>query len=195
MTGVIIARADARAQELTHYYTGKPCISGHSARRFVSSGHCTECLREWKTTWRDGNREKVNEQARKDRAANLPKVKARYKRWQSTAEGRAIKARLQRERRGRIRGAGGTHSLSDVVAILDRQGGKCVYCKTDIRERYEVDHIKALASGGSNCWTNIQVTCPSCNRRKRTKPSAQFAQEMGCSYETPESLEIGALAD
>jgi hypothetical protein len=40
----IITRAEARAQGLTHYFTGKPCKQGHIAQRYVQ-GSCTECKR------------------------------------------------------------------------------------------------------------------------------------------------------
>lgn len=37
--------ADASAQGAKHYFTGKPCIRGHVAPRFVSNTGCTECAK------------------------------------------------------------------------------------------------------------------------------------------------------
>lgn len=41
----IVTLAEARARRLRHYFTGRPCIHGHVARRYVSTGTCAECLR------------------------------------------------------------------------------------------------------------------------------------------------------
>lgn len=43
MSYEIIGRRDAAAAGLTRYYTGKPCLHGHDAERFVSSGRCLTC--------------------------------------------------------------------------------------------------------------------------------------------------------
>jgi hypothetical protein len=41
----IITRAEARAQGLTHYFTGVPCKHGHIAQRRVDRPECGECYR------------------------------------------------------------------------------------------------------------------------------------------------------
>ena len=41
----IISRKDAKAQGLTHYFTGKPCKHGHIAQRLTSKGICLDCNR------------------------------------------------------------------------------------------------------------------------------------------------------
>ena len=55
----LITRAEAKAQERTRYYTGKPCTHGHAAERYVCSSHCVECrrkqTREYGSTWRKEN--------------------------------------------------------------------------------------------------------------------------------------------
>ena len=38
-----VNRADAKHRGLSRYYTGKPCVNGHYARRLVSSCGCMEC--------------------------------------------------------------------------------------------------------------------------------------------------------
>ena len=40
----IISRADALAQGLVHFYTGKPCKAGHIVRRFTANGGCVDCV-------------------------------------------------------------------------------------------------------------------------------------------------------
>lgn len=43
MSKTVISRRDAAAQGLTHFYTGRPCLHGHDAERFVTSGRCIVC--------------------------------------------------------------------------------------------------------------------------------------------------------
>lgn len=38
-----ISRLEAARQGLTRYYTGRPCLRGHDAERYVSSGQCCQC--------------------------------------------------------------------------------------------------------------------------------------------------------
>jgi hypothetical protein len=39
----ITTRADALKSGQRHYFTGKPCLAGHIARRDSVSGHCCVC--------------------------------------------------------------------------------------------------------------------------------------------------------
>lgn len=40
---ILITRADAIKQGLSHYFTGNPCKHGHICKRFTVSGNCTYC--------------------------------------------------------------------------------------------------------------------------------------------------------
>lgn len=40
----IISRTDARNSGKKTYYTGKPCVNGHVAYRYVQSGTCSQCI-------------------------------------------------------------------------------------------------------------------------------------------------------
>lgn len=40
----IITRKDAKLLGLTKYFTGKECINGHLAERYVQSGTCSQCI-------------------------------------------------------------------------------------------------------------------------------------------------------
>ncbi len=46
ITQPIITRAEAIAQGLDRYYTGKPCKYGHVDQRYLSNGECVECQQE-----------------------------------------------------------------------------------------------------------------------------------------------------
>jgi hypothetical protein len=44
---VIISRKEAKARGLVRYFTGKPCRHGHVAERYLNSGSCVDCQKEW----------------------------------------------------------------------------------------------------------------------------------------------------
>jgi 5-methylcytosine-specific restriction endonuclease McrA len=48
----------------------------------------------------------------------------------------------------------------DIKALLISQGGLCNACKCDISTSYHVDHVIALARGGTNWPDNLQLLCP-----------------------------------
>jgi hypothetical protein len=48
-------------------------------------------------------------------------------------------------------------------------GGACMLymsCDEKLKQKYEVDHIKPLASGGTNDIKNLQLLCKSCHKEK-----------------------------
>lgn len=95
MTGTIISRADARAQGLTRYFTGKACKRQHICERYVSNLECVQCVydktkarawhkenpdrhREHNRRWDAANREKKREYHSKNRERLNAKSRARY---------------------------------------------------------------------------------------------------------------------
>ena len=89
-------------------------------------------------------------------------------------------ARAQRQiQRARKRNAEGRHTGKDIQAIFAAQRGRCAYCRVSIADGYHVDHIIALARGGSNWPRNIQLTCGPCNRKKHCADPIDFAKQMG----------------
>ena len=81
--------------------------------------------------------------------------------------------------RSRLTGAGGTYTAEDIKAIYKAQRGRCGYCRASLKAGYEVDHIKAIARGGTNDRSNLQLLCETCNRRKHALDPIEFAQRMG----------------
>jgi len=93
----IITRKDAIAQGLKHYFTSKPCKNGHIAPRFVSNSRCSICLREYKTKWRQGNKEKTKAQYKRDNAKRHDKE---YKESQNTLKTEIEKAKKEALQKG-----------------------------------------------------------------------------------------------
>lgn len=51
-------------------------------------------------------------------------------------------------------------------AVVERDGGRCVYCLTETDE-LEFDHVKPVSWGGHHTVDNIVLACKVCNRMKR----------------------------
>lgn len=75
--------------------------------------------------------------------------------------------------------AAGSHTAEQILELMEKQRGKCACCRVDIRGNYHKDHITALARGGSNDITNIQLLCPKCNLSKNAKDPVDFMRERG----------------
>ena len=79
----IITKEEAKAQGLTHYYTGKPCNRGHDSKRYVSVNKCVQCVKDDMDKWREENRERY-----------LADQKDRYQKDKKTYIDRAAKWRM-----------------------------------------------------------------------------------------------------
>lgn len=108
------------------------------------------------------NRDAYNAKLRKWRKENPDKVQV----W-------------VRNRRARVKGLIGSHTIQDILDLMKSQKGLCVYCRCDIKKKYQVDHITPVSAGGRNDKQNLQLLCKQCNLDKRAKDPAQFAQERG----------------
>lgn len=66
------------------------------------------------------------------------------------------------------------------IARLERlQRMRCAVCKASLSGGYHVDHIVALARGGSHEPSNLQLLCSRCNCRKSSKEAVEFMQQNG----------------
>lgn len=260
----IISRDEARAADRKRFFTGLPCVHGHTVERLVSCNACVECnaihnrkpktraqvkayfgnpenkehiaernkqyqrdhsdhLKEKHREYMAANREEIQAKraaARvRDRAKiraksqiyraknnekivakkaedyrknpSLAKQKARAHYWanrEQHAEASRNWARRNREHSTAIKrayvarkiSAPGRHTGDDIKAIMRAQKGKCAMCRVSLsRVIKHVDHIIALANGGSNERRNLQVLCQSCNCSKNARDPIEFAQSRG----------------
>jgi hypothetical protein len=67
------------------------------------------------------------------------------------------------ERRARKMKAGGSFDEFDIDLLYEEQGGRCPYCRTELGDHFQRDHIVALINGGSNDIGNIQLLDPRCH--------------------------------
>jgi 5-methylcytosine-specific restriction endonuclease McrA len=200
MASEIIERAEARAQGLMYYFTGRPCKHGHIAKR-LTSGNCVECLKAWKIAnkasydasqkkWATNNLHKRREIRRqwdktdagkashkKWAAANPDRVRAKGRRWDRKHPDK-IAAKTAR-RRARLLALDESYTASDLRDIFALQKGRCAYCRRKLRNRKHIDHIKPLARDGTNERRNIQILCKKCNLKKGAADPLVFARSIG----------------
>ncbi len=205
MADKIITRADAKANGLRRYFTGTACRRGHIAQRQTSGGSCCECSREGLERKRRARG--VSPRTSMTREEFLAKRRILDARWKARNRGSlAAKSKFyywenkevcdaRNRERGRLnpedalcrarahkarrRNASGVHTKDDIRKLLAIQRGRCVNCRSDIRKRYDVDHIMPLARGGSNDRSNLQLLCPPCNHSKHARDPIEWAQSNG----------------
>lgn len=129
---------------------------------------------------KDARNARQRERAAEKRANGIKRIRNDYDPIMSTI----YKAR----RRARELGAPGSYTKAQILTMFDAQNGQCVYCKTSLHNGYHKDHIKALARGGSNDISNIQLLCQPCNNRKHARDADEFAAMIAAE------LAIGHLA-
>lgn len=77
---LVIGREEAKALGLKHYFSGKPCLKGHIAKRFVSTRSCVSCQHAAIKRWRKENTEESQQLNRSYYEANREKHLERNKR-------------------------------------------------------------------------------------------------------------------
>lgn len=129
--------------------------------------------------WMKQNPKRRAELARKWRRENLAKARAGAR--ASQKRNREKVNQRNRNRRALKAAAEGRHTAADIKFLMTVQDGKCAlaWCRKSIKKKYAVDHVIALARGGSNDRRNIQLLCPTCNLQKHAKHPIDFAQENG----------------
>jgi 5-methylcytosine-specific restriction endonuclease McrA len=104
---------------------------------------------------------------------NKPKFLAGVTAWIKANPERRLVYRQNRRAAGRLLPA-------DVEEIAKAQKFKCAACRTDLKKSGQhIDHIRPIAMGGTSARSNIQLLCPTCNRRKGAKDPITFMQSVG----------------
>ena len=65
--------------------------------------------------------------------------------------------------------------------ILNRQRGKCVYCRNKLQPRgkaFDIDHIIPVSAGGGDEASNLQALCKKCNSWKSDHTDEEFRQRI-----------------
>lgn len=142
-------------------------------------GQCRKCkeikTREWQSRhaarvqeasrrWKRRNPEKVRAYSKTYWAENSELEKERRRAW--IARNPGVESYYSRLRRDRKRGAQGNCSFTQLRARWEFYGGLCWMCR---EEADTVDHVIALAVGGTEWPANLRPACRSCNSSKGIK--------------------------
>lgn len=127
--------------------------------------------------YRKENADRLREKQRERYELNGAVVRAASAKWAKANPEK--RAEFHRNRRALEKEASGRHTKEDVMRIYALQDGRCACCRKKVGSKYDVDHIRPLSKGGSNEPANLQILCPSCNRRKSDKDPIDFMQSRG----------------
>jgi 5-methylcytosine-specific restriction endonuclease McrA len=81
-------------------------------------------------------------------------------------------------RNQRVELAGGSHTPTEIQAILALQDNRCIYCHAEFTSevRPTKDHLLAIADGGGNWAQNIVMACQRCNSRRCDIPFRTYCR-------------------
>lgn len=159
-------------------------------------------ISEQQSRYREANADVISARKRRYNEANKSKVAARKRRYrQANAQRQATWAREWRERnaehaaeynrrwaeanrakrrandarrRAAKRGADGVLTAENILQMLVDQGGLCAYCEAPLEGTFHADHMIPLSRGGTHDWSNVAITCPTCNVTKHAKTAEEF---------------------
>jgi 5-methylcytosine-specific restriction endonuclease McrA len=134
----------------------------------------------YKAAYQAANADKIKAKNSTYYVANSVKIKARNAEWRK--ENPEILRINNQNRRAKELKAGGKLSKGLFDKLFRLQRGKCPVCKTALsntKPRSPMDHIVALANGGTNEDCNIQLLCQPCNNQKHIKDPIVFMQSRG----------------
>jgi len=132
-------------------------------------------LREYLNRRYAENPETKKKQTRNWRKKNPEYSPMACKRWVKNNPRKARESqRLSNQMR---RNASGSFSTNDMHDIRRMQKSCCAYCKKHLKFHQEcIDHIIALANGGTHNRCNLQILCRSCNSRKWARDPIEFVR-------------------
>jgi 5-methylcytosine-specific restriction endonuclease McrA len=61
-------------------------------------------------------------------------------------------------------------SVRELAKIIELQDYKCSLCHINIKDNFQIDHIKPISKNGGHYPDNIQFLCASCNSTKEERP-------------------------
>ncbi len=77
------------------------------------------------------------------------------------------------KRKARRLAGGGSHTAQEILDLFGKQKSRCYYCRKKLTDWHQ-EHKIPLSRGGSDNISNIVVSCPPCNWRKKDKTEEEF---------------------
>lgn len=148
----------------------------HRQRQLLYAAKNREQEKQRAAKWRKDHPDQEKMGRRSYYQRNSEMVKAATKEWR---ENNPKIVRDQRSRRKARERAAGDLPRGITMELFDAQKAHCNACRTDLSESgFHLDHLLAIARGGDNRRENLQLLCPSCNRRKHTKNFDVFVAQL-----------------
>ena len=161
-------------------------------KEFESEGYsncvrCREVARRWNQLhpdkvraavdrYQEGNHDKYLAGQRRSKSKHGEKRRAEHRVW--------IKDNPERckmhyhNRRARLKGNGGSYTLSELNGLFLKQNGLCHYCgdvlEITVKFGVHIDHKTPVSRGGTSYIENIALTCATCNISKGTKTEEEY---------------------
>ena len=160
-------RRIALATGLRWYFTGKPCVKGHVAKRIASNGYCYECSKLQASSWRANNPEHLYHYERQIWEKKGEKRRQQYRDWAKKNQAKlAAKTGFRRALRDKA-----------TPPWVDKEALQKIYkdCHNQTKAtgvRHHVDHIVPLKHThvcGLHVPWNLQLLTASENSRKKNK--------------------------
>lgn len=183
-----VERAEARAQGLLRYFTGKPCCHRHICERRTSSGCCVECGKFWDSKYRVTSKHKTTrrhrettlefkarrrcrnatELARAAKRKHMVSAKGKIvrRRYESTIQGRLVnglRARLRSAIRGGAKSGSAVRdlgcSIPEFMTYIEKQFRPGMTWRNRGTHGWHLDHKKPLASFNLNDRKQLRQAC------------------------------------
>jgi 5-methylcytosine-specific restriction endonuclease McrA len=122
-----------------------------------------EKYREYHRQWMEANRPKTRRYGKKWRAVHPVSASGAAARWRATPNGK-----LYQVRREAMKKAAGELSIETVRRRFRLFGDVCAYCLSS--RDIQLEHVLAVARGGTNAAHNIVPACKRCNASKSDRP-------------------------
>lgn len=83
------------------------------------------------------------------------------------------------------------------LAIYDRDGFACAYCKNSVEDGYELslDHLEPVVRGGANEASNLVTACRKCNSVRGDRDWKAFAKDVAVYLRVPAYVLIDFIAE
>lgn len=132
---------------------------------------CKACVGTRRKIWRDRNPDEVNRKAALWERNNRESINARRRRNGNSGS-------INRRKRLKSAATFVPITREQIQGLIRKQKGRCAICKKKPRKLH-VDHVMPLAKGGAHAIENMQMLCPTCNRKKTDADPIDHMQKLG----------------